>query len=69
MSESIPGEEDITKTKNVKDMSADELRDVIQWIADREAYRRACGMTRPTDYAEENALELRISAEIVRRGA
>lgn len=55
--------------KNVKDMSADELRDVIQWIADREAYRRACGMTRPTDYAEENALELKISAEIFRRGA
>lgn len=54
--------------KNVKDMSADELRDVMQWIADREAYRRACGMNRPTDYAEENALELKISAEIVRRG-
>ena len=55
--------------KNIKDMSADELRDVIQWIADREAYRHACGMTRPTDYAEENALELKISAEIVRRRA
>ena len=55
--------------KNIKEMSVDELRDVIQWIADREAYRRACRMSRPTDYAEENALELKISAEIVRRGA
>lgn len=55
--------------KNIKEMSVDELRDVIQWIADREAFRRACGMSRPTDYAEENALELKISAEIVRRGA
>lgn len=55
--------------KNVKEMSLDELRDVIRWIADREAYRRACGIIRPTDYAEENALELKISAEIMRRGA
>lgn len=50
-------------------MTIDDLLDVIQWIADREAYRRVCGMSRPTDYAEENALELKISAEIGRRGA
>lgn len=54
---------------NIKHMTIDDLLDVIQWIADQEAYRRACGMSRPTDYAEESALELKISAELVRRGA
>ena len=60
--------EEDTGMKNVKAMSTDELRDIMQWIADREAYRRTCGIQRPTDYAEESALELKISAEIARRG-
>lgn len=53
---------------DVTTKSTDELFEMLAWIADRAQYRRACKMTRATDYAEECAMENAVCGELYRRG-
>ena len=49
-------------------MSTDIILDRLQWIADRQRYRRACNIVDGTAYAAECAAERELLAELERRG-
>lgn len=52
----------------MKNKTTDELIDLLQWITDRAAYRRACGYTSGAAYAEECRAEDAALSELVSRG-
>lgn len=52
----------------MKNKSTDELLQLLQWITDRQKYRRACGIRDGAAYAEECKAESAALAELTRRG-
>lgn len=52
---------------NCSKMSIDQLREVVAWVDDRAAYRRACGTVSGTSYAEDESAARAALAEISRR--
>lgn len=55
--------------KTVRAYTTDRILDTLQWIANRQRYRRACGMVNGTAYSEECAMEAAAIAELEERGA
>lgn len=53
----------------IKSKTADELLELLQWIADRRRYRIACGISDPALTAEDDAAESAALAELGRRAA
>ena len=52
----------------IKAKSTDDLLTLLQWIADRRRYRRACRISDPVASAQDNAAEIAALAELSRRG-
>lgn len=48
--------------------TTDELFDLLQWIADRQRYRRTCGIKSGPGYADECKAEAAALAELTARG-
>ena len=48
--------------------TTDELLQLLQWIADRQRYRRQCGIRDGAAYAEECKIESAALAELSSRG-
>lgn len=51
----------------MKNKTIDKIMDLLQWISDRAAYRRACGYTNGAAYAEECSAEDAALTELTRR--
>lgn len=49
--------------------STDTLLQILQWVVNRQRYRRACGIADGPAYAEECAMEAAAIAELDKRGA
>ena len=52
----------------MKNKSTDELLQLLQWITDRQIYRRSCKIVDGAAYAEECKTESAALAELTRRG-
>lgn len=52
---------------NAQNMTTDAILDRLQWIVDRERYRRACGIRDGAAYAAECSAERDLLAELKRR--
>lgn len=52
----------------MKNKSTDELLQPLQWITDRQKYRRDCKIVDGAAYAEECKVESAALAELTRRG-
>lgn len=49
--------------------STDTLLQILQWIVNRQRYRRECGIVDGSAYAEECTMEAATIAELDKRGA
>lgn len=54
--------------EKVKKMTIDQLLDVMQWLADRAAYRKACNIYNPSAYADDETAWRYVAGELYRRG-
>lgn len=52
----------------MKNKPTDELLQLLQWITDRQKYRRECGIRDGAAYAEECRVESAALAELSSRG-
>lgn len=52
---------------NAQNMTTDAILDRLQWIVDRQRYRRACGIIDGSSYAAECSAERDLLAELKRR--
>lgn len=52
---------------NAQAMTTDAILDRLQWIVDRQRYRRACGIRDGSAYAAECSAERDLLAELERR--
>ena len=52
----------------MKNKSTDELLQLLQWITDRQRYRRICGIRDGAGYAADARTESAALAELTRRG-
>ena len=55
------------KTMNAHTMTTDAILERLQWIVDRQRYRRACGIIDGYSYAAECSAERDLLAELERR--
>lgn len=55
-------------SRPLSEHSTDTLLQILQWIADRQKYRRVCGIADGPAYAEECAMESAAIAELDKRG-
>lgn len=52
----------------MKEKTIDELLEILQWVVDRQRYRRACGIRDGAGYAADAKVESDAIAELSRRG-
>lgn len=52
---------------NTQAMTTDAIMEKLQWIVDRQRYRRACGIIDGSSYAAECSAERDLLAELERR--
>ena len=52
---------------NAQNMTTDAILDRLQWIVDRQRYRRTCGIIDGSSYAAECSTERDLLAELERR--
>lgn len=56
-------------SRPLSEHSTDTLLQILQWIVNRQRYRRACDMVDGPAYAEECTMEAATIAELDKRGA
>ena len=52
----------------IKTKSTDDLLALLQWVADRRRYRRACRISDPVGSAQDGAAEIAVLEELSFRG-
>lgn len=52
----------------MKNKSTDELLQLLQWVVDRQRYRRECGIRDGAGYAADAKVESAALAELTQRG-
>ena len=52
----------------MKEKTIDELLGILQWVVDRQRYRRECGIRDGSGYATDAKAESDALAELSRRG-
>lgn len=52
----------------MKEKTTDELLEILQWVVDRQRYRRICGIRDGAGYAADAKTESDALAELTRRG-